>query len=54
MKEVIKSIRKKLELIENTLNSIPNGQQDDLSIKLNRIDKDLRGVMLFQLAISKR
>jgi hypothetical protein len=53
MKEVITSIREKLELIENTLSSIPSEQQDDLSIKLNRIDKDLRGIILFQLAVTK-
>lgn len=54
MKEIIASIKDKLALIENTLDNKQDEQkQNDLRVKLYRIDKDLRGIVLFQLAITK-
>jgi hypothetical protein len=54
VKEVIASIKDKLKLIEDTFDSQQDEQkQNDLTIKLNRINKDLRGIIFFQLAITK-
>lgn len=54
MKEIIASIRSKLELIEDTLDNQQDEQrQDNLRIKMNRVDKDLLSIILFQLAVTK-
>ena len=53
MKEIISSIRESLTLIENTFSEVPKEQQTDLRIKLRHVDKDLRGIILFQMAINK-
>lgn len=54
MKEVITSIKERLVLIENTSSNLSNTQKGDLSTKLNRIDKELRSIILVQMAIDKR
>ena len=53
MKETIELIRKNLILIESTLVNTPEDQQADLKAKLMRINRDLRSVILLQLAINK-
>ena len=54
MKEIIASIRNNLKLIEDTLDNQQDEQkQNDLRIKLYHINRDLRSIVLFQLAVTK-
>ena len=54
MQETITAIKSKLKVIENTYNSLQEGQRANIKIGLDRIDKDLRSLILLGLAISKR
>ena len=54
MEEVITSIKNKIELIENTLGNLSEEEQITLARKLMQVNRDLRGVILFQLAVNKR
>lgn len=54
MKEIIASIKENLRLLESNLSNTPEEEQTDLRIKLRHINKDLRGIILFQMAINKR
>jgi hypothetical protein len=53
MKEIIASIKEKLMLIENAYNDLEGIRKTEVEIELRQIDRDLRGLILMYLAVSK-
>ena len=54
MKEIITSIKEKLDMAERAQRVLPDEQKKRVVARLKQIDDDTRSLILFCLAISKR